>query len=92
MKFHIYNTLTRQKEEFNPLDGSKVNMYVCGITPYGDAHLGHARCYIVFDTLKRVLECLGYNVFYFTIVFSGKSKNYAELTFFIISSFLLAEQ
>ena len=64
MRFSIYNTLTRKKEEFNPLDGSNVNMYVCGITPYGDAHLGHARCYVVFDTLKRFLECIGYNVFY----------------------------
>jgi cysteinyl-tRNA synthetase len=64
VKFLLYNSLTRQKEEFNPIDGSKVNMYVCGITPYGDAHLGHARCYVVFDTLKRFLECIGYDVFY----------------------------
>ncbi len=39
-------------------------MYVCGITPYDYAHLGHARCYIVFDVLRRYLEYIGYNVKY----------------------------
>ncbi len=62
--FYIYNTLTRKKEKFKPINISKISMYVCGITPYSDSHLGHARCYIVFDTLKRFLEHLGYNVFY----------------------------
>lgn len=47
-----------------PADGNKVKMYVCGITPYSDAHLGHARCYVVFDTLRRYLEYAGYDVFY----------------------------
>ncbi len=63
-QFVIYNTLTQKKEEFNPINPPDVRMYVCGITPYSDAHLGHARCYVVFDTLKRYLKYSGYNVKY----------------------------
>lgn len=53
MKF--YNTLTRQKEEFTPIDASNVRMYVCGVTPYDHSHIGHARVYVVFDVLYRLL-------------------------------------
>ncbi|MFW6134506.1 MAG: cysteine--tRNA ligase [Elusimicrobiota bacterium] len=60
----IYNTLTRKKEKFEPVNKGEVRMYVCGITPYGKTHLGHARCYVVFDVFKRFFECLGYNVRY----------------------------
>ncbi|MFC2062033.1 cysteine--tRNA ligase [Elusimicrobiota bacterium] len=60
----LYNTLSGNKEEFIPLDPPRVNMYVCGITPYSEAHLGHARCYVVFDTLNRYMRCLGYDVNY----------------------------
>ena len=63
-KFSIYNTLKREKEEFIPIADPKVGMYVCGITPYGESHLGHARCYIVFDAFKRYLEFIGYEVNY----------------------------
>ncbi|MFH1415240.1 MAG: cysteine--tRNA ligase [Elusimicrobiota bacterium] len=63
-EFFIYNTLSKQKEEFIPMSPGRVSMYVCGITPYSDAHLGHARCYIVFDTLKRFLQARGLEVFY----------------------------
>ncbi|MGM0441036.1 MAG: cysteine--tRNA ligase [Elusimicrobiota bacterium] len=63
-KLTVYNTLSGKKEEFSPLNEGNVNMYVCGITPYAHAHLGHARCYIVFDVLKRVLEFKGYSVSY----------------------------
>ena len=58
----IYNTLTRQKEIFVPLDPSKVRMYVCGPTVYGAAHIGHAMSYIVFDVVRRYLEYSGYRV------------------------------
>jgi len=61
---NLYNTLTRKKEEFKPLNPPEVDMYVCGITPYSEAHLGHARCYVVFDTLRRYLEFKGYKVKY----------------------------
>ncbi|MBC7920974.1 MAG: cysteine--tRNA ligase [Ferruginibacter sp.] len=60
----LYNTLTKQKELFEPLNPPFVGMYVCGPTVYGDAHLGHARAYIVFDVLFRYLQSLGYRVRY----------------------------
>lgn len=60
----IYNTLSRQKENFIPLNAPHVGMYVCGPTVYGDAHLGHARPGITFDLLFRYLKHLGYKVRY----------------------------
>lgn len=60
----IYNTLSRQKEEFKPINPPFVGMYVCGPTVYGDAHLGHARPAVTFDTVNRYLTHLGYRVRY----------------------------
>jgi len=60
----IYNTLTRKKEPFIPIDGKKVRMYVCGMTTYSDAHIGHARTYVAFDIIRRYLEYRGYEVNY----------------------------
>ena len=60
----IYNTLTRQKERFEPINAPHVGMYVCGPTVYGDPHLGHARPAITFDVLFRYLKHLGYKVRY----------------------------
>lgn len=60
----IYNTLTRRKEEFLPLNAPRVGMYVCGPTVYGDPHLGHARPSVTFDVLFRLLTALGYTVRY----------------------------
>jgi cysteinyl-tRNA synthetase len=60
----IYNTLSRRKEVFEPLNQHHVGMYVCGPTVYGDAHLGHARPAITFDTVNRYLSHLGYKVRY----------------------------
>ena len=60
----VYNTLTRQKELFRPLNAPHVGMYVCGPTVYGDAHLGHARPAITFDIIFRYLTHLGYKVRY----------------------------
>lgn len=62
MSLKVYNTLTRQKEEFQPLDGRNVKMYVCGPNLYGPAHIGHALSYIIFDTFKRYLKFRGYAV------------------------------
>ncbi len=59
----LYNTLTRVKEQFSSPDGT-VRMYVCGITPYDTTHLGHARTYVVFDVLNRLLRHHGYRVRY----------------------------
>ena len=60
----IYNTLTRRKEHFVPLNEPMVGMYVCGPTVYGDPHLGHTRPAITFDVLFRYLQQLGYKVRY----------------------------
>jgi len=60
----VYNTLTRQKETFTPLNSPYVGMYVCGPTVYGDAHLGHARSAITFDIVYRYLQYVGYKVRY----------------------------
>ena len=60
----IYNTLTRKKEPFIPLEDEEVKMYVCGMTTYSDAHIGHARTYVAFDIIRRYLEYKGYKVFY----------------------------
>ena len=60
----IYNTLSRHKELFRPLNAPYVGMYVCGPTVYGDAHLGHARPAITFDVVFRYLRHLGYKVRY----------------------------
>ena len=60
----IYNTLSNKIEEFEPIEQNKVKMYVCGPTVYDNAHLGHARCYITWDTLYRYLKFKGYEVTY----------------------------
>ena len=61
----LYNTLTRRIEEFSVQD-QKINMYVCGITPYAPSHLGHAMCAIVFDIARRYFEFRGFNVRHIT--------------------------
>lgn len=58
----LYNTLTRTKEEFVPLEEGKVKMYVCGPTVYNYIHIGNARPFIMFDTLRRYLQYKGYDV------------------------------
>ena len=60
----IFNTLTRQKEEFVPLEEGKVKMYVCGPTVYNLIHIGNARPMIIFDTVRRYMEYKGYEVNY----------------------------
>ena len=62
MKLH--NSYTNKVEDFTPIDGNKVKMYVCGPTVYDNAHLGHARCYITWDVLYRYLKFKGYDVTY----------------------------
>lgn len=58
----IYNTLTRKKEEFVPIEEGKVRMYVCGPTVYNYFHIGNARPFVVFDTMRKYLEYRGYKV------------------------------
>ena len=59
----VYNTLSGQKEEFSP-QGDEVKIYVCGVTPYDNSHLGHAMSYIIFDVIRRYLPFRGYKVKY----------------------------
>ncbi|HFC8518237.1 TPA: cysteine--tRNA ligase [Neisseria weaveri] len=61
---NIYNTLTRQKEEFIPIDPKNVRMYVCGMTVYDYCHLGHARVMVAFDMIARWLRAQGYPLTY----------------------------
>ena len=64
MAIQIYNTLTRKKEDFIPLEAGKVKMYVCGPTVYNYIHIGNARPAIVFDTVRRYFKYRGYDVRY----------------------------
>src|SRR5512136_605514 len=58
----VYNTLTRKKEDFQTLEPNLVKMYVCGVTVYSDAHIGHAMFALVFDIVRRYLTYRGYEV------------------------------
>ncbi|MEH6648437.1 MAG: cysteine--tRNA ligase [Motiliproteus sp.] len=64
MSLQIYNTLTRQKEVFTPIEPGKIRMYVCGMTVYDYCHLGHARVLVAFDVITRYLRASGYDVHY----------------------------
>ncbi|MCB2193740.1 MAG: cysteine--tRNA ligase [Deltaproteobacteria bacterium] len=64
MSLVIYNTQTRQKEEFQPLVPGQVSMYVCGVTVYDSPHIGHARCYVAFDAIHRHFRSKGWKVTY----------------------------
>src|SRR5699024_4687855 len=62
MAIKLYNTLTREKEEFKPLEDNTVRIYSCGPTVYSYAHIGNFRAYIFMDTLRRVLKYNGYKL------------------------------
>ena len=64
MPLKLYNTRTRRTEVFTPLHGTRVRMYVCGLTPSAEAHAGHARSFLFFDVLRRYLIHRGYDVTY----------------------------
>lgn len=66
MSLRIFNTLTKQEEDFKPIEDKKVKMYVCGVTVYDDIHMGHARSIIVFDMITRYLRYRGYDVTHLT--------------------------
>lgn len=95
---HLYNSLSRKKEKFEPLENKTVKMYVCGITPYDTTHLGHAFTYVFFDSLKRYLEHLGYKILYTQNVTDidddilkrakAENKNWEELGQFWTERFL----
>ena len=78
----LYNTRTRRTETFSPLRGNDVRIYVCGLTPSAQAHLGHARSFLFFDLLRRFLTHKGYNVTYVQNVtdIDDRSINAAKAT------------
>ena len=67
----IYNSLTRRKEEFTPLEKGKVKMYACGITVSGEAHIGHGYQALIYDIMRKYLEKKGYSVTY--------ARNYTDV-------------
>ena len=60
--FRIYSTLERKVVDFEPLEEGKVGLYVCGVTVYDDIHVGHGRCFVVFDAFVRYLRARGWDV------------------------------
>jgi cysteinyl-tRNA synthetase len=64
MGLRVYNSLSRKKEDFVPLHGNRVSMFVCGITPQDQTHMGHAKTYVAFDVVARFLRHKGYHIFY----------------------------
>ncbi len=97
MSLSVYNTLTNKKEPFIPVEEGKVRMYVCGPTTYNYIHLGNARPIVVFDTVRRFFEYLGYDVTYisnFTDVddkiirrANEEGKSAADVSSFYIKAF-----
>ncbi|MDD5612808.1 MAG: cysteine--tRNA ligase, partial [Gallionella sp.] len=71
----IYNTLARDKQDFQPIEPGKVRMYVCGMTVYDYCHLGHARVMVVFDMVQRWLRASGYAVTYVRNITDIDDKN-----------------
>ena len=67
----VYNTLTRRKEEFKPLEDGKVKMYACGITVSGEAHIGHGYQALIYDIMRKYLEKKGFKVTY--------ARNYTDV-------------
>ena len=60
----VYNTMTRQKEVFNPVTPGEAKMYVCGVTPYNHPHIGNARPFVTWDVIRRYMKHVGYKVTY----------------------------
>ncbi|MBS7650413.1 MAG: cysteine--tRNA ligase [Candidatus Bathyarchaeia archaeon] len=88
MVLRIFNTMSGVEEEFKPIHGNRVNMFVCGPTVYDYSHVGHARTYVVYDIIARYLRFKGYSLFYLMnitdvddkIIDRAKEKNIDPLT------------
>jgi cysteinyl-tRNA synthetase len=78
MSLKIYNTLTSQKEVFQPIEANKVTMYVCGMTVYDYCHIGHARVLVSFDVITRYLRHIGYDVNYIRNITDVDDKIFAR--------------
>jgi len=63
-EIRVFNTMTRQKEVFQPTEPGNVSIYVCGVTPYNDPHIGNARPFVTWDVIRRFFAKCGYKVHY----------------------------
>src|SRR3972149_4781305 len=81
MGLRLYNTRTRKKEPFDAPADRPVRMYVCGPTTYDHSHLGHARSYVAFDTIRRYLEYRGHRVKFCTYVTRGPRYSRYRVTY-----------
>ena len=84
MEINLYNTLTRKKENFVPLNGNEVRVYSCGPTVYSYAHIGNFRAYIFMDSLRRMLEYNGYkmkHVMNCKVLYRCIFKRYAQIKY-----------
>src|SRR5216117_3009966 len=79
MPIRVYNTLSRKKEEFIPLRANRVSMFVCGLTPQDQTHMGHAKTYVAFDVVARYLRHKGYHVFYLQNVTDIEDRIIAQM-------------
>ncbi|MDX1606832.1 MAG: cysteine--tRNA ligase, partial [Candidatus Competibacterales bacterium] len=75
---HIYNSLTRSKQAFRPLEPGRVRLYVCGMTVYDYCHVGHARVMVVFDIVTRYLRQRGFEVTYIRNITDIEDKIFAR--------------
>ncbi len=92
MTLRVYDTLTREKSEFDTIEGGKVRMYVCGPTVYDNAHVGHAMSAIVFDVVRRYLIYCGYDVYYVMNFTDVDDKIIARANRLGVDPFKLAEK
>ena len=80
----IYNTQTRRKEEFVPIEPGKVTIYACGPTVYNYIHIGNARPAVVFDTLRRYFEHKGYDVTFVSFWCVRATSMWSECSIYVI--------
>jgi cysteinyl-tRNA synthetase len=88
----VFNTLSGKKEEFSPQNDNEVRMYVCGVTPYDEAHLGHAMSYIIFDVIRRYLQFRSYKVKYVQNITDIDDKIIERANMLGVSTHELAEK
>ena len=75
MKIKLYNTLSREKEDFKPIDEKRVKIYSCGPTVYSYPHIGNFRAYLFMDSLRRVLKYNGYELVYLSYTYNEGGKS-----------------
>jgi cysteinyl-tRNA synthetase len=90
-QLHLFNSLTLQKDPFQPLHPQKVSMYTCGPTVYDYAHVGNFRAFLTYDVLKRTLQYFGYHVDHVCNLTDVDDKIIKKVSGYIISTFIYTE-